>query len=286
MTERLRDVDATRKKIQEKQDEIVLINPDVEEQLIQKFDIEENMYKSVNAERKIFERALSQWNNNHMSPKWKQLYSQFKKNLDIKRQIDGLNEHLWQLLDFEVDINKRKRVLQIHGYLENDDTLTQKGILASEIHEGHPLLMAHAYYSCMIHDLSQDDIITYLSIFLEDVRTDEKMPEYVLYVAMRDYAKIISDTEELKSDFSYWDLTNYWVDPVRMWIAGEEFPCEEYGIEHGNFVRAMLKLANIVDEWTNMATIMQDVEMIEKMKGARNKIVRGIVVPDSLYLRI
>jgi hypothetical protein len=26
--------------------------------------------------------------------------------------------------------------------------------------------------------------------------------------------------------------------------------------------------------------------MIEKMIGARNKVVRGIVVPDSLYLRL
>lgn len=285
MTERLRDVEATRKKIAEKESEIVKINPDVEEQLVEKFDIEENMYRSVNAERKIFERALSHWNNNHISPKWKELYSQFKKNLDIRRQIDGLNAYVDDLLDFEDTIRQRKKVLKLHGYVD-DNGLTQKGVLASEIHEGHPLLMSHAFESRILHDLSQNDIITYLSVFLEDVRTDEHVPEYVFYVAMRNYAKTISDSEELKSDFSYWSLTNYWIDPVRLWISGNEFPCEEFGIEHGNFVRAMLKLANIVDEWINMATITQDVEMIEKMKGARNKIVRGFVVPDSLYLRM
>jgi superfamily II RNA helicase len=58
------------------------------------------------------------------------------------------------------------------------------------------------------------------------------------------------------------------------------------GLEQGNFVRAMLKLSNIVDEWINLATISQDVEMIEKMKDVKEKIVRGFVIPDSLYLRI
>jgi superfamily II RNA helicase len=103
---------------------------------------------------------------------------------------------------------------------------------------------------------------------------------------MNRYAETITAVEELKSDFSYWELTSYWSEPVTEWIAGNDHVCGQYGIEDGNFVRAMLKLGNIIDEWVNMATISQDVEMIEKMIGARNKVVRGIVVPDSLYLRL
>jgi hypothetical protein len=48
----------------------------------------------------------------------------------------------------------------------------------------------------------------------------------------------------------------------------------------------MLKLANIVREWVAIATLSQDTEMIEKLIGMEQKIVRGFVVPDSLYLRI
>jgi len=41
-----------------------------------------------------------------------------------------------------------------------------------------------------------------------------------------------------------------------------------------------------VREWVSIATIQQDTEMIEKMIGVEQKLVRGFVIPDSLYLRI
>jgi phage portal protein BeeE len=41
-----------------------------------------------------------------------------------------------------------------------------------------------------------------------------------------------------------------------------------------------------VEEWTTLATITQDIDMLEKMKGIKEKIVRSFVVPESLYLRI
>jgi superfamily II RNA helicase len=69
-------------------------------------------------------------------------------------------------------------------------------------------------------------------------------------------------------------------------LQGRDYLCEEYGLDYGNFVRAMLKLSNIVDEWINMAIAIQDVDMIEKCKDIQSTIVRGFVVPDSLYLRI
>jgi superfamily II RNA helicase len=76
------------------------------------------------------------------------------------------------------------------------------------------------------------------------------------------------------------------MEVVAEWMNGNDYVCDVMGLEPGNFVRAMLKLANIIDEWVNMATIQQHVEMIEKMKDVKNKIVRGFVIPDSLYLRI
>jgi hypothetical protein len=48
----------------------------------------------------------------------------------------------------------------------------------------------------------------------------------------------------------------------------------------------MLKLANLADEWVALATLSSDIEQLELMRDIRQKIVRGVVVPDSLYLRI
>jgi hypothetical protein len=48
----------------------------------------------------------------------------------------------------------------------------------------------------------------------------------------------------------------------------------------------MLKLANIADEWIAMATESEDIAMLDLLRDVRSLIVRGIVVPDSLYLRM
>ena len=55
-------------------------------------------------------------------------------------------------------------------------------------------------------------------------------------------------------------------------------------MDEGSFVRNVLKLSNLLEEWRNLATIMQDTDMIEKLKDVQ--IIREVVVPDSLYLRI
>jgi superfamily II RNA helicase len=85
---------------------------------------------------------------------------------------------------------------------------------------------------------------------------------------------------------THWTLTDYWHAVVGDWLEGNNYVCEQYGVEHGNFVRAMLKLANILREWVNLATLQQDTAMIEKMNGMEQNLVRGFVIPDSLYLRI
>jgi superfamily II RNA helicase len=168
----------------------------------------------------------------------------------------------------------------------NENNLTQKGILASEIHEGHPLLMSHAFVTQMLHKMSSRDIVKSLSVFLEDVKIDEVIEPIDFHVEMKKIAVQIAETEQLKSDDSYWNLTSYWAEVVERWLNGDDLVCDQLGIEQGNFVRAMLKLSNIVEEWINMAIICQDVEMVEKMNEVTNLIVRGFVIPDSLYLRI
>jgi superfamily II RNA helicase len=168
----------------------------------------------------------------------------------------------------------------------NENNLTSKGILASEIHEGHPLLMSHAFVTHMLHNMTGHEIVKSLSVFLEDVKIDEIIEPIDFHIEMEKYAKQLIQTEELKSEDSYWKLTSYWAEVVERWLNGDDLVCDQLGIEQGNFVRAMLKLSNIVEEWINMAIICQDVEMVEKMNDVKALIIRGFVIPDSLYLRI
>ena len=83
-------------------------------------------------------------------------------------------------------------------------------------------------------------------------------------------------------------MSFYWADVVIRWLNGELIGviCKDYDMYEGNFIRAMLKIANLVDEWITMATIAGDLEQLEITKDLRQKIVRDVVVPESLYLRL
>jgi superfamily II RNA helicase len=62
--------------------------------------------------------------------------------------------------------------------------------------------------------------------------------------------------------------------------------CAEYELFEGNFIRAVMKVANILDEWLAMATYCQHVEQVNKVMEVRQYLVRDVVMSDSLYLRL
>ena len=76
----------------------------------------------------------------------------------------------------------------------------------------------------------------------------------------------------------------FWCDLIEEWIEGETSKniCQNYNIVEGTLVKNILKLNNLLDEWRNLATIIEDLDMIDKMRNIN--LVREIVVPESLYL--
>lgn len=272
-------------KIDIRTSQLITVDHDMLDDLNARALLEDNFTKSVNAERKRFQAELNRWQNTHMHPKWETAWKNFKRSAIVLREIDSLNLCKAKIEDFNHDIEKRGTMLTISGFMQ-DGVLTSKGILASEIHEAHPLLMSHAFCAKILHEKSPEEIAKCLSVFLEDVRTEEIIEKCEFHVQLTKYAHDFSECEIIKSDPSYWNLTSYWYDAVDAWMKGDDFVCERLGIEQGNFVRAMLKLSNIVDEWVSLSTISQDVEMVEKMNNVKNLIVRSFIVPDSLYLRI
>lgn len=289
-SQRQKDILKIKDEIRDVQMNLPELNTDMLRECKLRETIEYALSKSVNSEKKKNQGDLSRWNNTHMGPKWVDAWKQYKLRANMIRKLDELNKELEYYEDMNSDIEYRKAVLREMGYMDRD-VLTQKGILASEIHEGHPLLMSHMFHEKTIHTESSDMIVCILSIFLEKPHNDEYpetdlLPVVSYKAIVNRYATTLSNAECIKSFPSYWETTVYWADPVLDWINGNDFVCERYGIEQGNFVRAMLKLSNILEEWNTMAVLNQDVEMIEKMKDTKQKIVRSFVTPDSLYLRI
>ena len=126
-----------------------------------------------------------------------------------------------------------------------------------------------------------------LSLFGANEETDEIRLSDCTCLSM-DAHRAIETLQQTAPTFDEYTLDYYWANVVMRWMEGEEAVviCQDYGIYLGNFVRAMLKIANIVDEWIILATMTSDLEQLELLRDIRPQIVKGVVVPDSLYLHI
>jgi len=148
--------------------------------------------------------------------------------------------------------------------------------------------MSYAFHHKMFHGMELPQFIGCLALFGGDEKDEVRLSDCTLYTLNTKHrvewlASVASRmSSEGTAPESYWKLNFYWANTAIQWISGEHVEVEY----EGNFVRAMLKLANLADEWVALATLSSDIEQLELMRDIRQKIVRGVVVPDSLYLRI
>ena len=276
------DLTEIERQIEELEAKIPKLSQEEYEDCKARYFLEQKNKNCSQAERKVVQTAMNKWMNSHMGARWVEAWKKYKELNDIQLRINLLKEQASNLLS-STEMNERKSFLIENGYIEND-VLTKKGLLATEIHEGHPILMTELYTRKRLENEDGNTIVETLSCFLEELPTEHSIPKTPIITELRGFANFFQlSTKEAPE---YWKITDYWVDVVHDWLNGDDYVCEHYGIEHGNFVRAMLKLANIVREWVAIATLKQDTEMIEKLNGMEQKIVRGFVVPDSLYLRL
>ena len=190
------------------------------------------------------------------------------------------------------------------GYIQHSDiqSLTNndlglKGILATEVNEGHPILMTEMYISGMIRGLSGDELVGVLASFQEKKDTEEQPSISDLRVsanvvntlqAIRKMADAFQDIEH-KIGYpveGYWNTSTVMIEPMLRWMEGTHSSviCEEYNIFEGNFMRVILKIANMLDELLAMATYCQHVEEVEKITEVKARLIRDVAMSDSLYL--
>lgn len=240
-----------------------------------------------NAPRKEAQRKLEQWKNRHMGPRWEEGWKKYRQYKLNQETISAIQFRLKELKENDNDFL---------GYLEKmkfvlDGKLTQLGILATEVNEGHPLILPKMYYEGHLKSLSRNELIAYFGCFIEEEESMLDIPDNIRN-AIKKTMDISDELSKLESGRispdRFWEIHMYWPEVFYKWMNGEELCvlCSTYGIYEGNMTKALLKASNIADECIHMATIQHDLEMLEKLRDIRQDIIRGIVVPDSLYLRI
>ena len=260
---------------------------------------------AVNAAKKEAQKAWSGWENSHMGPRWQEVVKTLWPAWQAaQRAIASIKRELVAAEDPSLDVWPSLQALVAMGLLEEPVEalkLTPLGIMATEVNEGHAVLMAQTYQRGLLKDLTADEILAVLMAFTEE--SGKEMPSVDsldvpkgVTAALWSIHRIGEENQRLEAKVgaprpprdTYWDLNTTWVEPVWRWLQGATTQeiCADYDCYEGNLMRLLAKAVNLLEEWRSLATLSADTEMLEKMRGVEASITRGAAACDSLYLRL
>lgn len=274
--------------------------------------IELKIGASQNAKKKAAQRELAAWEAEHSEKSWAAVYERWQKVAKLQEDCDALESSHKGLVACMEDVNKalpqierRSAVLQEYGFVSGG-ALTSRGHLASEIHEGHPFLMVELFERLKGDSpaVALSTLLTVLAVFLGESREDSEkyVPPHELQVdaaAKEQILHMVDDAEKgrrleaacgLPDDTPYWTLSTEWVEAISEWIRDPDviLPklAADFGMFEGNIQRALMKLMGLVEEFKALCELSGEVAWLKELEGAQELVLRGVVMAESLYLRL
>jgi hypothetical protein len=209
-----------------------------------------------------------------------------------------------------LNVESQERCLREWGFLPSEtregflpaaaEEPTLLGQMASEVAEGHCILMPLLAMSEKTKDLTAIEIACVLAGFLsesggskdcEPTLADSGLRREALDVLywVDTQTQALMDTEEragVSSPADFWRLSALWVAVTARWNTGASLTeiATEFGMFEGNVQRGLLRVANILEEWATVCELRRDLAGLEKIRGFR--FLRDEIVTDSLYLRL
>jgi superfamily II RNA helicase len=280
------------------------LSPEEISAMQQREELAAKLKSSVNAARREAQKSWSAWENSHMGARWakvQELWPAYKK---CQRDIEDMRLEVAAMADPSMDVWPSLRALGDMGLLETPVgpekplTLTSLGVMATEVNEGHAILMAKTYTRGYMKEFTAEQILTVLASFIQE---GDEMPAvdslqipkpcidaiWAIHTIGKECQALERGANAPTKD-GYWDLNTLWVEPVWRWLQGATVQelIADYEIYEGNLMRTLMKLVNILEEWRSLASLESDVYMLDKMRDYENRLLNGIAVCDSLYLRI
>ena len=273
----------------------------------EKADIEDEIRNSSNARRKKAELALRKWKEEHSGYRWTMVEESYMEIKGIDRLLADIQKSLAIALDVSSSVEARIRVLEQTGFLKpledptahTKESLTNQGILATELNEADPLLISQFYLSSDSELLTPKELLVVLaSCIIEGKKgdTDTGVSDLDISYTVKNcmysiselWTSLRSNEDKVGAKASEWNLSTFWMEPISRWIDGDPISaiCEEYGVYEGNLIRSVLKIQNMLDEWRCMASFCQHTETIKKLEDANLLLIRDAVIQDSLYLHL
>lgn len=276
-------------------------------------DLERYEYLKDNAnvsskKRKKFSREMTD-----IANKTKNFDIDYKKLLNHKMKIkqkESLQKQLKNIEGFvDGEINIHLKILENEDFIESDRDngfiLKNKGKYAISLNEIHSLAMAEALDLKVFENLTPREIAAALSVFCSIRLSDQDRIFNVEYAIQN--SKIISVVKRIKDFYNkYYDIEtshqtefmfNYeiqydMIELVYDWFeAKNEKECIHllqkaigWGIQIGNFNKAIMKICNITNEIESVCLIQENVDLRHKVHNISDNLMKFVINNQSLYL--
>ena len=196
-------------------------------------------------------------------------------------------------------------LLKSVNFINEDGKINKLGDIANCLQEIYCFPWAECLYNKYFNEISSTDLVVVLSCFtnlklsdensvysLNETKINDKTKAiikkvedtYNKYIDLFNKNKILI-TENIDKHLNLCDIVNDWCK------ADNEIDCKnvleecfKYDITLGDFVKAMLKINNIANEIEKAAILLEDLELVKKIKDIPKLTLKHCVTNGSLYL--
>jgi superfamily II RNA helicase len=260
----------------------------LEKQLI---ELENNSSKSFNTDYKYYLEYVKSQNE----------VLKYRKQLEISKEY------------YNIKIRNVLEILINNEFIKKNSIhycLTEKGQISTYINEINSLVFSELYNSGYLNKLKTEEIIMYLSTYSGlKVKDDYKVKNINSIEYINNYSTYLKDllecqekynikylNEELKYNIEVrkedYEICYDLIDLMFKWYnANDEESCklvikelENKDIFIGEFVKALLKINNIVLELEKICIINENLQLRKNIENIRDKTMKYIVTNQSLYV--
>lgn len=256
--------------------------------------------------RKQIQRNIEEIENSSKQFKYElEIYKSIK---DIENKIQENKEYIKDLKNrFNNDFNNIITFLQKNNFIDEENNIKEKGILAINIQETHCLafiefLEQYNYFE----NFSASELAAILSCFANiRIKEDYKIFDVknltnnnVFNTALMSIKNILEKYEDQEYYFNIYTNESpcylfELVNPVLNWCnSNDEIECKkiikqceyDYEIFTGEFVKALLKINNMVNEMELIAEYTGNISFLHKLREIPELTLKFIATNQSLYI--
>ena len=242
--------------------------------------------KKLLNEKNILMKKINNWDINKIN-----------NCIEIKNKLTNIES----FKNINTQINILIEFLKKYNYIDNNYILSKHGKVISEINDCNPFLLSELIHHECFSKLEFSEIIAISSIFINENKSYTNIYISDLNCSMycknllEDINKCIikykNDEIELNNNVPYpcwldWTINYSMFNIIKLWTEGNNWNSisNKKNIFQGNFIKIILRILNLINNIDNISKIFNFIEINNKLNNYQDKLIRDIVINDSLYI--